>query len=279
MPIIQTSHLSVYYEQRGEGPPCLILGGSGRDLRTKPNVLDFPLSDLFTVISYDQRGLGQTIAPPPPYRIADYADDAAALLDQLGHDSALIFGISFGGMVGQELAIRHPQRVKRLALFCTTSGGDGGSSFPLHEIADLPLDQRVQRMISLTDTRHDCDWIDANNDYLQAQIEIAEKADALRQNPTGIKDQLAARAGHDCWHRLADITCPVFIAGGTHDGIAAPPAVTKMASRLTNATLRFYDGGHLFWNTAPQSIADLRLFLADDPKFNPSQGQPAPHSN
>ncbi len=262
MPFVQTPNLSLYYEQCGAGPPCLILSGTGSDLRIKPNVLDFPLSDLFSVTAYDQRGLGQSDIPPPPYTMADYANDAAALLDHLAIDAAVIFGVSFGGMVAQELAIRFPERVKRLALFCTTSGGDGGASFPLHTLAQLSVKERILRMTALSDTRHDAAWIDAHPDVIAAQIAQAEKANQLVQNPLGPKSQLEARATHNTWDRLTSIQCPVWVAGGRHDGIATPEAVTALAKQIPQAQLHLYDGGHLFWNTSPQSIGDLREFLS-----------------
>ena len=268
MAFVQTPNLTVFYEQAGQGPPCLIISGTGSDLRLKPNVMDFPLHDLFTVTAYDQRGLGQTISPPPPYHMADYADDAAAVMDSLEIDHAVIFGVSFGGMVAQELALRHPARVSRMALFCTTSGGAGGSSFPLHSLADLSVTERATRLIMLNDTRDDSAWLQNHPKVLDDQRDRMQKAAELSGAPNGAAAQLAARAGHDCWERLPLISCPTFIAGGTHDGIAAPDAVTRLAQKIPNAHLRFYDGGHLFWNTAPQAVRDLRQFLRDNPRFH-----------
>ena len=99
--------------------------------------MDSPLTSHFCVTAYDQRGLGQSDKPEGPYSMRDYADDAAAVMDAMGIDKAMILGISFGGMVAQEFAVRHTARLSRLALWCTSPGGAGGASYPLHELEGL----------------------------------------------------------------------------------------------------------------------------------------------
>lgn len=83
MPHIEANGISLYYEMKGEGEPVLFISGTGGDLRVKPNTLDGPLPDAMKVVAYDQRGLGQTDKPDTDYTMADYADDAAALMDSL----------------------------------------------------------------------------------------------------------------------------------------------------------------------------------------------------
>ena len=137
MPVVQANGIQIHYEIGGEGRPVLFISGTGGDLRNRPGVFDGPLAAAFEVLAYDQRGLGQTEAPDTDYVMADYADDAAGLLEVLGWDRVPVMGVSFGGMVAQELAIRHPDRVSALVLACTSSGGEGGASYPLHELEAL----------------------------------------------------------------------------------------------------------------------------------------------
>ncbi|MCS7002360.1 MAG: alpha/beta hydrolase, partial [Dehalococcoidia bacterium] len=125
MPFLRVRDLTMYYELHGAGPRLLFINGSGGDLRN-PRAgrgIFAPLTETFTVLAYDQRGLGQTTKPDGPYTMADYAADADALLEAVGWDSCAVFGVSFGGMVAQELAIRFPRRVRRLVLAGTSSGG------------------------------------------------------------------------------------------------------------------------------------------------------------
>ena len=254
MPTARIGELDVYHEVAGEGPPVLFIGGTGGDLRTKPNVLDGPLARAFTVAAFDQRGLGRTTKPDRPATMAEYGDDAAGLVDHLGWTRCHVVGVSFGGMVAQELAVRRPDLVDRLVLCCTSSGGAGGASYPLHELADLPPDERRRRQLAISDTRFDERWQDthpeeaatllgrmAETDAATAAKEAADPAAAV-----GARRQLEARKGHDTFDRLGGITAPTLIAAGRFDGIAPVANSEAMADRIPKARLEVFDGGHLF---------------------------------
>lgn len=259
MPIAHLAGIDLYYERAGEGPPLLFISGTGGDLRNKPNMFDGPLGKSFDLLSYDQRGLGRSAKPDVDYSMADYADDAAALLDHVGWDRVPVIGVSFGGMVAQELTLRHPSRVTRLVLACTSPGGAGGASYPFHEIQHLEGEERTRFLMPVSDTRHDEAWAAARPDIV-AQI-LAMSVDRYAGEPgreMGARRQLEARAKHDTWDRLADIACPVMIAAGRYDGIALPATQERMAGRIPGARLQFFDGGHMFMiqdRTATPAIA------------------------
>jgi len=248
MPTAILDGLSFHFERAGAGPPLLFISGTGGDLRVQPNVFASPLAKAFDLLAYDQRGLGRTDKPDVPYSMADYADDAAALLDHVGWDEALVLGASFGGMVAQELALRHPHRVNRLVLACTSPGGEGGASYPFHEIEHLKGEARARFLIPISDTRRDAAWAAAHAAEYQTLVELGA-ADPFSGEPgrtEGAHRQLEARSAHDTWERLPQIACPVMIAAGRHDGIALPATQEKMAARIPGAELRFFEGGHLF---------------------------------
>src|SRR5262245_22832615 len=98
-------------------------------------------SERFDVVAHDYRGLGRSPLPGGPYEMDVLAADAIGLADALRLDSFRVFGVSFGGMVGQELATTQWPRIARLVLACTSAGGAGRSSYPLHTLADLPPDE------------------------------------------------------------------------------------------------------------------------------------------
>ncbi len=242
--------LNVYYERRGEpktGVPCvLFISGTGGDLRVKPNVFDSALGSSFELLAFDQRGLGQTDKPESDYTMAGYADDAAALMDALGLVNAPVVGVSFGGMVAQELALRHPHKVSRLALACTSSGGAGGASYPLHELADLPEQERLEAHLAVADLRRDNAWREANPERWQALLQMAANARRTDVDTAGANRQLAARAGHDTFTRLGELTMPVLIMAGRYDGIAPQENQLALSAAIKTSELRWYEGGHLF---------------------------------
>ena len=262
MPVATVNGLSLYFERAGAGPPLLFISGTGGDLRNKPNVFDGPLAKRFDLLAYDQRGLGQTEKPDLPYSMADYADDAAALMTAQGWHEAFVLGVSFGGMVAQELALRHPQRVTKLVLACTSPGGAGGASFPFHEIEHLKGEARARYMIPISDTRRDDAWAAANPDQYALFVAMGV-ADPFADEPghaMGAHGQLYARAAHDTWDRLPEIACPTMIAAGRYDGIALPATQEKMAARIPGAKLQWFEGGHLFIiqdRTAAPAMADF----------------------
>ena len=119
MLIFESDDISINYQITGAGPRVLFFNGSGATLKGSELLLR-SLSKECEVLAHDQRGLGLTSIPEGPYTMAQYASDAAALLDHVGWDTCVVVGISFGGMVAQEFAVTFPDRVERLALLCTT---------------------------------------------------------------------------------------------------------------------------------------------------------------
>jgi 3-oxoadipate enol-lactonase len=266
MPIAQLDGLELYYELQGSGPRLLVISGTGGDLRRRPGTMDSPLPRHFTVLAYDQRGLGRSGKPDRPYSMADYADDAAGLMDAVGWDKALVVGISFGGMVAQEFALRHPARVERLALACTSPGGSGGSSYPLHELIGLNPEARARHMMAISDTRRDAAWAVADPDRYHAALDEAVTRSRLvdADDPAavmGARRQLEARVGHDTFDRLPQLAMPVGLFAGKYDGLALPAAQEAMQRQIPQASLQFFEGGHLFMLDDPAAFPAIAAFL------------------
>jgi 3-oxoadipate enol-lactonase len=263
MTIARLNGIDIYFEEWGSGPRLLFLNGSGASLATTRMSVD-RYAEAFDVVAHDQRGLGQTSIPPGPYAMADYAADAVALLDHLGWDRCRVAGVSFGGMVAQELAVTWPDRIERLALICTSPGGAGGASYPLHELAGLSPAERGATTMAVLDTRFTPEWLAAHDgdrllvEGLAARTQVAKTPEQLR----GEREQLEARSHHDVTDRLARIAAPTLVACGRFDGIAPLANGEAIAARIPGAELRVYEGGHVFMVQDPKAQPEIIGFLS-----------------
>ncbi len=267
MPIVEVNGQAIYHERRGAGPPLLFANGSGATLESAAPLID-ALAAGFDVLAYDQRGLGKSVGsaghPIDGYQMADLAADAAGLLDAAGWPTCRMLGVSFGGMVAQEIAVTWPERIERLALLCTSPGGAGGSSHPVHELASLSPAERAQRSMSVLDVRYSPEWL-ATHPVDKAIVDMMlARAQAPRppEQHAGERAQLEARRHHDVWDRLGAITCPTFVAYGRFDGIAPQVNSENLASRVADVELHGYDGGHLFFVQDPSALPEIMAFLA-----------------
>ncbi len=264
MPYAKANGVELYYELAGDGERLLFISGTGADLRRQPRLTDTPSFADFALLLYDQRGLGRSGVPEGPYTMADYGDDAAALLDAVGWDDALVLGVSFGGMVAQELAIGHPDRVRRLVLACTSPGGVGGASYPLHELADLAPEESLGLRVELLDTRWDEAWREANPDTVRMLRDGFQLARGDAEGAKGPRLQLEARRHHDTSARLGHIRCPTLVCGGHYDGIAPPANSEYLARSIRGAQLELFDGGHIFFVQDPAAFPVMVAFLRDE---------------
>ena len=263
MSIISTKELDIYFERstsKANGP-LLYIGGTGGDLRNKPNQLDSPITKFFEVISYDQRGLGQTSKPPGQYSMQQYADDAANLLDELELENIPVVGVSFGGMVAQELIKRHPRKVSKLVLACTSAGGYGGSSYPLHELELLEEEERLERFIMINDLRISESWILENEEQFNSLKINSRNRNPYKPDPENLLKQLLARKDHNTFEDLRHIDIPVFLMGGKYDGIAPVSNMEAMHEEIKDSKLKFYEGGHLFMIQDKSAFQELIEWL------------------
>lgn len=260
MPTAVIDGTDVYYERRGSGPRLLYCNGSGATLDSVRPLLA-GLSASFDLLAFDYRGMGASAEVREPYTMADLAGDVAGLLDSVGWDRAALAGLSFGGMVAQEFAVTHPDRLDRLALLATSPGG-GFASYPLDRLAELPAGERAQRTLLLSDRRWTAEWLAEHPD--QAALAAGAEPGHAAETPTQTRGrllQLAARRGHDVLGRLHRISCPTFVGSGRYDEIAPVANGQAIADRVPGATLHTYEGGHLFLLQDPQAWPDLIEFL------------------
>lgn len=249
--------IPLYYELRGTGARLLSISGTGANLEMRPSIVEHAALAAFQILSYEQRGLGRSAAAPETSSLPDYADDAARMLDYVGWDRAHVLGTSFGGMVAQHLALRHPTRVQRLVLVCTSSGGAGGSSYPLHDLLHLSEAERWLELLLRFDTRPE-------------QVERMKRlAPALlphlvrRETEAGARTQILARATHNTWQALASLRCPTLVCAGRYDGITSLDTSFALASRIPGARFVVFEGGHSCLLQDRRALPAIARFLRE----------------
>ncbi len=261
MPFIEVNDLTMYYEFHGEGPNLLHISGSGGDLRLSAPHLN-GLNQHFRGLHYDQRCLGQTTLGDHPPTMFDYADDAAHLCSALGWEITRVVGTSFGGMVAQHLAIRHPGLVERLVLNCTSPGGPL-RSYPLDELEDLPTAERTETSLSLMDTRYVSDSGQGlpGLEGFTSQLRDGYARSVSAESAAGFAQQLEARRHHDVLADLGSISAPTLVCAGRYDGIAPLVNSEAIVALIPDSRLETFEGGHLFMLQDPRSLAVTRDFL------------------
>jgi pimeloyl-ACP methyl ester carboxylesterase len=156
--------------------------------------------------------------------------------------------------------------VDRLALLCTSPGGAGGSSYPLHSVAALPVEEQERLRLRLADTRYTPEFL-AEHPFDRMLVEMAvagRAAPRTTRQALGEELQLLARKDHDVWDRLHRITAPTLVACGEFDALAPRSNSAAIASRIHGSELRTYQGGHGFAWQDRTALPEIVGFLALD---------------
>jgi pimeloyl-ACP methyl ester carboxylesterase len=257
------SHLTVggrrfFHQRRGAGEPLLLIQGmSGTHLAWgEPFVAD--LERDFDVVAYDHRGIGRSDPVTDPFTIAELAQDAAGLLDQLGWETAHVVGISMGGMVAQELALAHPERIRTLTLGCTYCGGEGSQLAPQATIEKLAAGMRSGDREPAIRNAFEVNVSAAFAARPGAYEAFRAMAKSLPAPVPVIMLQMQAIAGHDTSARLPSLDVPTLVVHGDEDAMLPVGNGRMIASLIPGSRLEILPGvGHMFWWEQPERSAEL----------------------
>jgi 3-oxoadipate enol-lactonase len=240
--------IRVHYETYGAGDPVLLINGlSAPAVNWLYQVKG--LSPRYRVVTFDNRGVGETEMPEAPsYATSQMADDAAAVLDHLGVARAHVVGHSMGGTIAMELAIRHPRRVRSLALCGTWADGDGRF---LHTIrswravwGQLGAEDRFCHLLM--------PWLYTPG-FLADRAKVAEtiqrvleypyptKTEALQRQAQGLLDWNGTRL-----REIRRIRVPALVLVGREDNLTVPAFSRALAAMIPTARLKVIAGGHGF---------------------------------
>jgi pimeloyl-ACP methyl ester carboxylesterase len=268
MPTVNVNSITLAYETHGSGAPLVLISGIGYD-RWEWHKMVPGLAEHFTVIVFDNRGVGQTDKPAGPYTAQLLADDTAGLIQALGYERTHVMGHSMGGFIAQALALGHPDKIDKLILASTNFGG------PHH----IPI--MLEAMAVLTDVKSDpvtrCKnglSVSTAPGYAENNPEMIENWLAWRvQNPidpAAYQAQLAIGLGllsaETCFERnLKNITASTLILFGAHDKVVPPGNVELLAHEIPNSSIEILpDAGHFFPIETPEAAnAAVIKFLSE----------------
>ena len=230
---VRAGDLDIWVERVGEGPDVLLIGGLGDTVESWQFQLD-GLADQYRLTAFDNRGAGRTAMPSGPVTVEQMAEDAAGVLEAVGIPSAHVAGFSGGSIIAQELALRHPERVRSLVLQSTWPAPDpffrswGGFVRWLAETA--PSERAFLESFYL--------WIytaRAHNDGTVDQIIEAVLAFPHKQSTEDLQRSLDAFMEHETSERLPQIAAPTLVLAGGRDPTSRPELCRAVAERIPGA--------------------------------------------
>ncbi len=254
MSTAKVDSIELYYEEHGSGDPLLLIMGLAAD----STAWMFQLPDFsahYRTIVFDNRGVGRSDKPAGPYSIHQMADDAAGLLAALGIARAHVVGVSMGGMIAQELALRHPQRVRSLVLGCTYPEPDAD----IERQREFSLQQFGGSISSSGEMKVDISALDPmsffqhllptvfNQEFINTElprlIQVFSGALQYGFSMEAILGQVAAVMGHKATDRLHQIAVPTLVITGDADRLVPPGNSDILAKHIPGAKLVKIPGG------------------------------------
>jgi 3-oxoadipate enol-lactonase len=246
MPVVNVNGVNLYYQVHGSGEPLILISGLGADRKGCSFQLRH-FKKFYRVVVFDNRGIGRSDKPVRPYTIRDMAADTVGLMDHLKMDQANVLGVSMGGMIAQEMALNHPQRLKRVILAST--GANGWESAP---------NAKMSRALGVAEVTQQINWDGIN--WRKAMIAITSLSfngwayrffmtsayRVLVRPPMlrGVSGQMRAIGGHNTVDRLPLIKCPTLVIGGTKDWIFPRSALELLGERIPGARLVLLEGAN-----------------------------------
>ncbi|MFF4160129.1 alpha/beta fold hydrolase [Streptomyces sp. NPDC001678] len=236
----------IAYQVRGAGEPLLLLAGQGNTHHWWDGVID-DFDTAHRTITLDYRGTGDSDRPDEPYSTEGFAEDAIAVLDDLGVERAHVYGTSMGGRVAQWIAARRPDRVRALVLGCTSPGGphavDRGDDVRRSLARPAPEGPRA-----LLDLMYTPSWSAAHpGPFHTLGDPTMTPKDRLRH--------LIASERHDAWDALPGIQAPTLVVHGDDDLLNPTANAALLAERVPGARLCLIPGARHAYFEEFRSVA------------------------
>lgn len=257
MPSIDAGGTELHCVRAGNGEPMLLIQGMSATHKAWGRPFLEPLEQSFDCIVFDNRGMGLSGPAQMPFTTADLAADTVGLLDALEIEQAHIVGISMGGMVAQELALAHPERIRSLTLGATYCGGPQSTLMGDEDLrmlgAAMASGDREQVLRAMWEINLSPDFRADEGRYTafhEMAVELQAPKDVIFQ-------QMQACAAHDTSARLSQVSVPTQVVHGTVDRLLGVNNGIQIAA-LLSVEPQLLDGiGHMFWWEQPERSAAL----------------------
>ncbi len=248
--------IEISYNVVGDGDPVVLIGGFGMVKEGwAAQVAD--LEKHFQVITFDNRGVGDSTVPSEPFTIDDMAADVVGLLDHLGIGEAHFFGVSMGGLITQALVLDYPDRARKAVLGCTSHGGRHAVQ-PEREVMELLASIGVPGMSAEEVARRRLPLIFSARFIREEPEKVEEfltKSLQHRPTPQGAAGQMKALSFFNVKRRLGEIHCPVLVMTGDEDQMMPPENARLLAEGIPGAELYVVKGaGHSFFLESSEEV-------------------------
>lgn len=259
MPHAVSSGTRIWWEEKGQGQPLLLVMGFGHSSALWGPFAD-RLAESFRVLLVDNRGTGRSAAPPGPYTVPQMAEDVVAVLDEAGVERAHLLGFSLGSVVAHEIAISHPERVDRLVLGSSQAPGEGtvlGSRAGLTWVLLKPLlpEALARRVVS----RY---MYAPTTPPYRLREALARLRAAEAPFSTGLRQSRGA-LGYESASRIGAITAPTLVLHGELDRLSPFPNAVRVRDAIPGARLvSFPQAAHSLMADEPEgTLAAVTDFL------------------
>lgn len=243
MPVASVNDIDINYQLEGDGPNTIVLiNGLADDLESWAFQMEDFLAAGHRVLRFDNRGIGQTSSPPGPYTSRMLADDAKALVDELGLDGFHLMGVSMGGMVAQEYALAYGSDLKSATFACTYAapGPFCSRMFSMwHDMAAVNGPAFIMRDVTL--------WaftVAFFADHPDTAAEFEGAMADLTMSPEAYLAQLAIIERHDTTDRVASLTMPTLVLAGEEDILIPTQLSKELADLIPGSHWATTPGGH-----------------------------------
>lgn len=258
MPSIDAGGTELHYLRSGEGEPLLLIQGMSATHLTWGRPFLAELEPSFECIVFDNRGMGLSGRAELPFTIADMAADTAALLDALELETAHVVGISMGGMIAQELALAHPERIRTLTIGASYCGGPSGSLMAPEDLQMLGAAYASGEPEQVFRAMWEINLSPGFREDGSRFAAFVEMGSQLPAPQPVVLQQMRACGAHDAHGRLGQIDLPTMVVHGDVDRLLGYDNGREIAAAIPGSRLETLEGvGHMFWWEQPQRSAEL----------------------